>query len=316
MGRYHSVSNFRAWLGLFSAMRILRPMKIGFPVLMSVLKEERDDVEMVAVYLFFASLFIEELNLALGLLDVLGALESLVSALTPLDHANGSRDEEAILSIPHGITRLMDIPMDCENPKNIDAIACKLLGDNVQEPALNSILRITLRTSSTQEYFAVDYVFKCFCEKNSDGQTMLASTLIPQPQSMIHAPLEEDVNMSFGSMLLRSLTLSENNGDLEVITTISATMPSFGDPEPLMHRMVKYLAVASSMKNRNGKLRQGLRLLAEAREEALKESETEVNDLHNKARLLEFGEDVDKLLEGIGDDLGLPNDDEDDGDET
>ncbi|KAG6578673.1 Golgin candidate 6, partial [Cucurbita argyrosperma subsp. sororia] len=93
----HSVSNFRAWLGLFSAMRILRPMKIedrraamvelqsvvaenrsaqafgamGFPVLMSVLKEERDDVEMVAVYLFFASLFIEELNLALGLLDVL-----------------------------------------------------------------------------------------------------------------------------------------------------------------------------------------------------------------------------------------------------
>ncbi|XP_022939138.1 golgin candidate 6-like [Cucurbita moschata] len=105
-----------------------------------------------------------------------------------------------------------------EHPKNIDAIACTLLGDNVlQEPALNSILRITLRTSSTQEYFAVDYVFKCFCEKNSDGQTMLASTLIPQPQSMIHAPLEEDVNMSFGSMLLRSLTLSENNGDLEVM---------------------------------------------------------------------------------------------------
>ncbi|XP_023551701.1 golgin candidate 6-like [Cucurbita pepo subsp. pepo] len=28
---------------------------MGFPVLMSVLKEERDDVEMVAVYLFFAS---------------------------------------------------------------------------------------------------------------------------------------------------------------------------------------------------------------------------------------------------------------------
>lgn len=27
---------------------------------------------------------------------------------------------------------------------------------------------------------------------------MLASTLIPQPQSMSRAPLEEDVNMSFG----------------------------------------------------------------------------------------------------------------------
>ncbi|XP_038890404.1 golgin candidate 6 isoform X2 [Benincasa hispida] len=163
-----------------------------------------------------------------------------------------------------------------EHPKNLDTIASKLLGDNVQEPALNSILRIILRTSSTQEFFAADYVFKCFCEKNSDGQTMLASTLIPQPQSMIYAPLEEDVNMSFGSMLLRSLTLSENDGDLETCCRaasvlshviknnnqckervlkikLEAPMPSLGDPEPLMHRMVKYLAVASSMKNRNGK---------------------------------------------------------------
>lgn len=30
-------------------------------------------------------------------------------------------------------------------------------------------------------------------------------------------------------------------------------MPSLGAPEPLMHRMVKYLALASSMKNRDGK---------------------------------------------------------------
>lgn len=35
-------------------------------------------------------------------------------------------------------------------------------------------------------------------QKNPDGQTMLASTLIPQPQSMTHASVEEDVNMSFG----------------------------------------------------------------------------------------------------------------------
>lgn len=35
-------------------------------------------------------------------------------------------------------------------------------------------------------------------QQNSDGQKMLASTLIPQPHSMTHAPLEEDVNMSFG----------------------------------------------------------------------------------------------------------------------
>lgn len=64
---------------------------------------------------------------------------------------------------------------------------------------------------------------------------------------------------------------------------------------------------------------------AEAREEAQKESETELNDLlvclgqeqsrveRLSARLLELGEDVDKLLEGIGDDMGLPEgDDEDD----
>ncbi|KAA8520857.1 hypothetical protein F0562_011530 [Nyssa sinensis] len=102
------------------------------------------------------------------------------------------------------------------HPKNRDALASKVLGEEPQvEPALNSILRIILRTSSMQEFVAADYVFKSFCEKNSDGQTMLASTLIPQPQSMTHAPLEEDVNMSFGSMLLHGLTTSENDGDLE-----------------------------------------------------------------------------------------------------
>ena len=48
------------------------------------------------------------------------------------------------------------------------------------------------------------FIFACFCllcllyQKNFDGQTMLASTLIPQPHSMTHAPFEEDVNMSFG----------------------------------------------------------------------------------------------------------------------
>ncbi|OIV95761.1 hypothetical protein TanjilG_05309 [Lupinus angustifolius] len=101
--------------------------------------------------------------------------------------------------------------------KNLDLLATKFLGEEPQvEPALNSILRIILRTSSMQEFIAADYVFKSFCEKNADGQSMLASTLIPQPYSMNHAPLEEDVSMSFGSMLLHGLTLGENDGDLEV----------------------------------------------------------------------------------------------------
>ncbi|KAJ7970756.1 Golgin candidate 6 [Quillaja saponaria] len=157
--------------------------------------------------------------------------------------------------------------------KNLDALASKVLGEEPQvEPALNSILRIILRTSSMQEFIAADYVFKCFCEKNVDGQTMLASTLIPQPYSMTHAPLEEDVNMSFGSMLLRGLTLSEIDGDIQTCCRAASVlshvlkdnhqckervlrieleppMPSLGAPEPLMHRTVKYLALASSTKN-------------------------------------------------------------------
>lgn len=120
---------------------------MGFPVLMGVLKEERDDVEMVR-----------------------GALETLVSALTPIDHAKSQRNEvqpalmntdllsreadnislllsllaeddfyvryytlqiltalltnspnrlqEAILTIPRGITRLMDMLMDREVIRN------------------------------------------------------------------------------------------------------------------------------------------------------------------------------------------------------
>lgn len=64
----------------------------------------------------------------------------------------------------------------------------------------------------------------------------------------------------------------------------------------------------------------------QAREEAQKESEGELNDLlvclgqeqskveKLSARLLELGEDVDKLLEGIGDDVGVAGDDGDEED--
>ncbi|GMP96642.1 hypothetical protein CsSME_00045184 [Camellia sinensis var. sinensis] len=121
---------------------------MGFSVLLSVLKEERDDVEMVR-----------------------GALETLVSALTPIDQAKALKNEvqptlmntdllsreaesiflllcllleedfyiryytlqlltvfltnspnrlqEAILTIPRGITRLMDMLMDCKKIQKI-----------------------------------------------------------------------------------------------------------------------------------------------------------------------------------------------------
>ncbi|CAL5434008.1 unnamed protein product [Camellia sinensis] len=329
-------------------------------------------------------------------LSVRGALETLVSALTPIDQAKALKNEaqptlmntdllsrevesislllncagekciaefllrlqETILTIPRGITWLMDMLMDREeiqkilvfegafekffsiineegcseggvvvqvllreiigpeidtgkdtnrltnkavlvqalrcigdlianHPKNLDASASKVLGEEPQvEPALYSILRIILRISNMQEFVATDYVFKCFCEKNLDGQAMLASTLIPQPQPTTHAPPEEDVNMSFGRpvcpplciMLLHGLTLSQNDGDLErecsevqtcsrAASVLSHVLkdniqckervlrieleeptPSLGAPEPLLHHIVKYLALASCMK--------------------------------------------------------------------
>ncbi|GMP96341.1 hypothetical protein CsSME_00045025 [Camellia sinensis var. sinensis] len=111
------------------------------------------------------------------------------------------------------------------HPKNLDALASKVLGEEPQvEPALYSILRIILRTSNIQEFVAANYVFKCFREKNLDGQAMLASTLIPQPQPTTHAPPEEDVNMSFGSLLLHGLTLSQNDGDLKTCSRAASVL--------------------------------------------------------------------------------------------
>ncbi|RLN30477.1 golgin candidate 6 [Panicum miliaceum] len=66
---------------------------------------------------------------------------------------------------------------------------------------------------------------------------------------------------------------------------------------------------------------------AQAKEEAEKDSEAELNDLlvclgqeqskveKLSARLAELGEDVDTLLQGIGDDTAIPDDDDDDEDE-
>ncbi|KAG7558989.1 Uso1/p115-like vesicle tethering protein C-terminal [Arabidopsis thaliana x Arabidopsis arenosa] len=161
------------------------------------------------------------------------------------------------------------------HPKNRDILASKVLGEDRQvEPALNSILRIILQTSNIQEFVAADYVFKTFCEKNPEGQTMLASTLIPQPHPTARDPLEDDVHMSFGSMLLRGLCSGEADGDLETCCraasilfhvvkdnpqckekalniVLESPMPSMGTPEPLFQRIVRYLAVASSMKGKD-----------------------------------------------------------------
>lgn len=157
------------------------------------------------------------------------------------------------------------------NPQNRNSLASKLVGEVPHaEPALNAILRIILRSSIIEEFIAADYIFKCFCEKNADGQAMLASTMTSQP---LNSTPEDDGSIPFGSMLLRALTSTEANDDLEACCRAASVLshilkdnvqckervlkivletpvPSLGPPEPLLHRIVKNLALAVS-KNRD-----------------------------------------------------------------
>lgn len=163
------------------------------------------------------------------------------------------------------------------HPQNRDSLSSKVLGEGPQsEPALNSILRILLRSSSIQEFISADYVLKRFCEKNPLGQTMLVSTLDPQEKLMPCDPVEQNVDTSFGSLLLHGLAVTENEGDLEICCraasvlshvledniqckervlriALEAPTSSLGGPEPLLHRMVKYLALSTSMNSKDGK---------------------------------------------------------------
>ncbi|CAL5407871.1 unnamed protein product [Camellia sinensis] len=303
---------------------------MGFPVLLSVLKEEHDDVEMVC-----------------------GALETLVSALTLIDQAKALKNEvqptlmntdllareaesislllsllqEAILTIPRGITRLMDMLMDREEIQKILVFegafekifsiikeegcseggvvvqdCLELLNNLIRNNASNQVLLretmgfdplisiLKLRGSSysfTQQKMinflsALETIGLLIMRgpeidtgkdvnrltnkavlvqiKNPDGQAMLASTLIPQSQPTTHTLPEEDVNMSFGSVFsmntcsrvasVLSHVLKDNMQCKERVLRIELEepTPSLGAPEPLLHRVVKYLALASCMK--------------------------------------------------------------------
>ncbi|MQL72581.1 hypothetical protein Taro_004932 [Colocasia esculenta] len=162
-----------------------------------------------------------------------------------------------------------------KNSQNIDALANKMVGEEPHtEPALNSILRIILRTTTLQDFIAADHVFKCFCEGNQSGQVMLASTMTPQPHTVPRGSLEDIGNMPFGSILLHGVLFDENDGDLETSCRaasvlfhivkdniqskerilqidVDVSVPSFGSREPLLHRIVKYLALTTSTKNKD-----------------------------------------------------------------
>ncbi|RZC68152.1 hypothetical protein C5167_031407 [Papaver somniferum] len=160
------------------------------------------------------------------------------------------------------------------HPQNRDVLASKMLGEEPNaELALNSILLTILRTSSTQEFLAADYVFKWFCEENTAGQARLVSTLVSQANAVTHSPLE-NASIKFGRELLQGLTVNESDGDLESCCRAASVLShllkdnvqckeqvlqvklegptqSLGTPEPLMHWIVVYLDLAASMKNKD-----------------------------------------------------------------
>lgn len=159
-----------------------------------------------------------------------------------------------------------------KNPQNCDALANKLVGEEPHiEPALNAILRIILRTTVIPEFVAADYVVKCFCEKNADGQATLASTMIQPSSGSRRSNPRDEGRLSFGSMLLQALVTSEPHGDLEMCcracgvlshilrdnayskervlqVKLEEHVPSLGPPESLLFRLVKYLAFAAPTK--------------------------------------------------------------------
>ncbi|KAM3273004.1 hypothetical protein ACQJBY_042812 [Aegilops geniculata] len=160
------------------------------------------------------------------------------------------------------------------NPQNLDSLASKQVGEEPHvQPALNAILAIILRTSVAQEFVAADYVFKCFCETNPNGQALLASTIAPHP-SQGTATHGASSDMPFGSALLQALVSSDVNGDMEACCRASSVLthiikdnlqckdrvlqiqletptPSLGRTEPLLHRIVTCLSFAALAEGEN-----------------------------------------------------------------
>ncbi|CAN6858002.1 unnamed protein product [Brassica oleracea] len=105
------------------------------------------------------------------------------------------------------------------HPKNRDILASKVLGEDRQaEPALNSILRIILQTSSSQEFVAADYVFKTFCETCCRAASILSHVVKDNIQCKKKA--------------------------LKIV--LESHVPSMGTPEPLFQRIVSFIFSSSS----------------------------------------------------------------------
>ncbi|XP_022774370.1 golgin candidate 6-like isoform X5 [Durio zibethinus] len=273
---------------------------MGFPVLMGVLKEERDDVEMVH-----------------------GALETLVGALTPIDHAKGSTNEvqpalmntdllsresesislllsllseedfyvryytlqiltalltnspsrlqEAILSIPRGITWLMDMLMDREVIRNEALLLLTYLtreAEEIQkivvfEGAFEKIFSIVKEEGGSEGGVVVQDCLELLnnlLRSNASNQVLLRETMGFDPLISIlklrgstYSFTEQKTCCRAASVLTHILKDNTQCKERVLRIELEAPMPSLGAPELLLHRIVRYLAVASSMKNKDGK---------------------------------------------------------------
>ncbi|KAF2599578.1 hypothetical protein F2Q68_00011712 [Brassica cretica] len=148
------------------------------------------------------------------------------------------------------------------HPKNRDILASKVLGEDRQaEPALNSILRIILQTSSIQEFVAADYVFKTFCELSTvlflfhyhcAFDLMLLYQILLEFKFVSVCYYEAFALVKLMVILRAASILSHVVKDniqckkkaLKIV--LESHVPSMGTPEPLFQRIVSFIFSSSS----------------------------------------------------------------------
>uniref|UniRef100_A0A0D2ZSU7 Uncharacterized protein n=1 Tax=Brassica oleracea var. oleracea TaxID=109376 RepID=A0A0D2ZSU7_BRAOL len=148
------------------------------------------------------------------------------------------------------------------HPKNRDILASKVLGEDRQaEPALNSILRIILQTSSSQEFVAADYVFKTFCELSTvlflfhyhcAFDLMLLYQILLEFKFVSVCYYEAFALVKLMVILRAASILSHVVKDniqckkkaLKIV--LESHVPSMGTPEPLFQRIVSFIFSSSS----------------------------------------------------------------------
>ncbi|KAF5938440.1 hypothetical protein HYC85_022699 [Camellia sinensis] len=182
----------------------------GFSVLLSVLKEERDDVEMLE-----EDFYIRYYTLQL---------------LTVFLTNSPNRLQEAILTIPRGITRLMDMLMDRKVQFKFKELSGAIGGTVEDLQELSGFSNPSPKQNVQYIYGHTYWIGVCSMSWNNLQKLRATSVL---------SHVLKD-NMQCKERVLRI--------DFEEPT------PSLGAPEPLLHCVVKYLALASCMKSKEGKL--------------------------------------------------------------